>query len=252
VDLMAVPIVVIALLINRAFLRDPLASRLPDVIVPAVLLGAWLVGQSMRLSNRAVSVVAIAVLVVTAGAAWSSLAAVRGAREQLARTNVWLGPGEIPHLFHEKTVDLKARFARSQLPDGRLFALVPFFEYLDRCTTPRHYLLVAGNAPEVYVYAQRPFAAGQPWFIEGYFQSEREQQRQLERASRQVIPFALLLSDQFDDFRASFPRLHALIESRFRPLTEITLDEARTARVMVHTGVPPSRVDAETGWPCYR
>jgi len=35
-------------------------------------------------------------------------------------------------------------------------------------------MLVAGNAPELYVYAQRPFAAGQASFLEGYYSTARD------------------------------------------------------------------------------
>jgi hypothetical protein len=251
-DLMAVPLVVAAMFVTATFLRDPLAARLPDVVVPVVLVGAWLAGRSMVVSSRLARTALIVVLAAMAVSTGVSLAAVERAPEQLHRTNLWLGAGELPRLLREKTSELQERFARAQLPDGRLLPLVPFFEYLDRCTTARHHLLVAGNAPEIYVYARRPFAAGQLWFVEGYFHSEHEQRRQLERATKQVVAFALVLSDQYADWKSWFPRLDAFVQSSFRPLTEIPIDDERTVRVLVHGGLPPNGVDRSTGWPCFR
>ena len=251
-ELMGVPLVVAALLVNSAFLRDPLPARLPDVVVPAVLVAAWLVGKIRALPSRLLRIASLVVLTGAMGASAASLAVLEQAREQLSRTNLWLGVTEVPRLFRDKTDDLRARFAHGQLPDGRITPLVPFFEYLDRCTMPRHHLLVTGNAPEIYVYARRPFAAGQPVFIEGYFQSEHEQERQLQRVEGQVVAFVIVLSDQYQDWRTSFPRLDAYVASRFRQLTDIPVDAMRTVHVLVHAGLPPTGVDPVTTWPCYR
>ncbi|TMG80219.1 MAG: hypothetical protein E6H78_18930, partial [Betaproteobacteria bacterium] len=40
------PVAVVALLVDFSFIRDPLNTRLADAIVPAVLLGAWLVWRA--------------------------------------------------------------------------------------------------------------------------------------------------------------------------------------------------------------
>ena len=249
--LLAVPLVVSAVLVNINFLRDPLEARLPDVIVPAVLLGAWLSSRAFRIQpsiRRAAAVVAVAMM-WAAGVV--SVSAVGHAREQLERTDLWLGIGQLPHLLREKTAQLTTRYAREQLPDGRLLQLVPFFEYVDRCTTVRQRLLVAGNAPEVYIYARRPFAAGHSTFIEGYTQSSREQQRLLERAQSQVVAFVLILSDEYETWRRGFPQLNAFVESRFTPMADIAVGPTRTVRVLVHTGLPPTHIDRPTGWPCF-
>jgi len=184
--------------------------------------------------------------------AGTSISTVGLAREQLARTNVWLGIGYLPQIVRDKTAQLTARYAREQLPDGRLLMLVGFFDYLDRCTTRRHRLLVAGNAPEIYVYAQRPFSAGHSTFLEGYYQSEEEQQRMVDRVRQQVVAFVLILSDQYADWRKGFSGLHDFVAANFQTLTEIPIDAERTVTVLVRTGLPPSRLDIATGWPCYR
>jgi hypothetical protein len=251
-DLIGVALVVLSFLANAAFVRDPLSSHLPDAMVPFVLLGAWLAGRVLQVANRTVRLAAGLVMVIVAAATALSLAAVEKAGEQWQRTNLWLGIGEVPRLFREKTRELTTRFSRAQLPDGRLVPLVPLFEYFDRCTTPKHHLLVAGNAPEVYVYARRPFAAGQSSFVEGYASSDGDQERQVRRAEAQVVAFVIELSDQYEGWRSAFPRLDAYVQSRFRALGDIPVDTGRQVHVLVHAGLPPNGVDSETGWPCYR
>ena len=110
---------------------------------------------------------------------------------------------------------------------------------------------MTGNAPEIYVYARRPFAAGHSSFIEGYYQSEADRQRLLARVERQVVAFTLVLTDHYDDWRRSLPELDAFVTGRFRQLTEIPIDDERNIRVLVHTGLPPSHIDQTTGWPCF-
>ena len=247
----AAMLVISAVLVNWNFLRDPLATRLRDVIVPAVLVGAWLTGLALRTRPVLLRVPAVVLVVLMWSFAAVTVSAVGRAGEQLQRPDLWLGVSEVPRLLRDKTMQLTASYDCRQLPDGRLLPLVPFFDYLDRCTTVRHRLMVTGNAPEIYVYARRPFAAGHSSFIEGYSQSDAEQQQVVALARQQVIAFTIVLSDQYDDWRRGFPELDAFVQARFRPFAEIPVDDERSIRVLVHTSLPPSRVDAATGWPCF-
>ena len=250
--LMGAPLVVLAFLANMNFLRDPLPVRLPDAIVPAALVAAWLAGRAWRVPSLPVRSIALTAAAVLMFVAASSVVVVGRTQENLARTNLSLGLSSLPQLVRDRTAQLKARYDRQQLPDGRILSLVGLFDYLDRCTTPSHRLLVAGNAPEIYVYAKRPFAAGHSTFLEGYYQSDSEQQQMLDRARQQVVAFAVMLSDQESSFRSTAPGVSAFIDANFRPLTEIPTNSDRTVRVMVRSGLPPLHADAATGWPCYR
>ncbi len=250
--LIGAPLVVLAFLANMNFLRDPLPVRLPDAIVPATLVGAWLAGRAIRVASLPLRSLALTATVVLVFVAVSSVVVVGRTRENLARTNLSRGLSSLPQLIRDRTAQLKARYHRQQLPDGRILSLVGLFDYLDRCTTPSHRLLVAGNAPEIYAYAQRPFAAGHSTFLEGYYQSEADRQRMLDRVQQQVVAFAVMLSDQDASFRSTAPDLSAFVDANFRPLAEIPTGGDRTVRVRVRTGLPPLRADATTGWPCYR
>jgi hypothetical protein len=250
--LVGAPLIVLAFLANMNFLRDPLPVRLPDAVVPAALVAAWLAGRAWRVPSLPLRSLALTGAAVLAFVVASSVVVVGRTQENLARTNLRQGLSSLPQLMRDRTAQLKARYDRQQLPDGRILSLVGLFDYFDRCTTPSHRLLVGGNAPEIYVYAQRPFAAGHSTFLEGYYQSEAEQQRMLDRVQQQVVAFAVMLSDQESSFRATAPGLGAFVDANFRPLTEIPVSSDRTVRVLVRSGLPPLHADAATGWPCYR
>lgn len=234
------------------FLRDPLSARLSDAIVPVGLVAAWLVGRVLRLTAWMLRLPALAAATAVAAVGAMSIDAVGHTREQLQRTNVRVAGVSLTQLFRGKTAELSARYAGAQLPNEQFVMFRTFFAYLDRCTTTRHRLLVGGNAPEIYVYAQRPFAAGHSVFIEGYFQSKDDQQRMMDRLRQQVVAFVIFLGDQYADWRASFARLNTFVEANFRPLVDVRLDAERKAFVLVRAGLPQRHMDETTGWPCFR
>ena len=146
--LMGAPLAVLAFLANMNFLRDPLAGSSAGCDRAR--------GPRRRVAGRARAAGAVAAVAVARthrdrGARarrrlvewWS----VGRTQEHLARTNLSLGVSSLPRLIRDRTAQLKARYDRQQLPDGRILSLVGLFDYLDRCTTPSHRLLVAGNAP---------------------------------------------------------------------------------------------------------
>ena len=177
---------------------------------------------------------------------------VGGVAEQFNRTAVSLSElEEVPQLIAARTAELKERYGSRQAPDGRVLALVPFFDYLDRCTTMRHRLLVAGYAPEVYVYAHRLFGGGQKVFLDGSYASPADQERIVTRMQRQVVLFVLLLTDMLPQWR-DFSIVHDYVDQHFEPLVDIQASSNRAFRVLIHPGLPPLGIDRATGWPCYR
>ena len=247
-----VPLVVLAVLVNVGFLRDPLSARLADAIVPAVLLAAWVAGRGWRGSSPLLRVVAVAVAAIVVVLGTDSVWAVGNTGEQIDRTHLSQGIARTPQLLRQQTEELVSRFSHDQVPDIGLSGLVPFFEYLDRCTTSQHRLLVGAYSPEVYVYARRMFAGGQKVFIQGYYQSARDQQRIVARLRHQVVPFVLLQSDSSAQWRSSFSLVSAFVDSHFRPMADIQVSPDRSVLVLVDTDLVPLRTEEATGWPCYQ
>lgn len=247
------PLAVLAIAANYFLIRDPLSERLPDAVVPNMLAFAWLAGRALRAAPLPARWVAIAVVAIAGVVGADAVVAVGHTPEQLDRTG--LLDGGIPNiagLLGARTAELTDRFSDRQVPDGRIIRLFPFIEYLDRCSTIRHRLFVAGYAPEVFVYAHRMFAGGQKVFLDGSFASVADQQGIVDRMRRQVVLFAMLHTDDVEQWRAAFPQVDVFVESQFTPMTEIPVSSNRTVRVLVNPSIPPVGVDAVTRWPCYR
>jgi hypothetical protein len=243
------PIALVALLVDFSFVRDPLNTRLADPIVPAVMLGAWLMSRAFGASRlRALTVPLALLLALLMGA---SVLAVGLTYEEIDRAGLLGRSRDIPGRFVERTADLRARFTDYQIPTPAAYRLVPFFRYVDRCTSPDDRLLVGGFLVEVPFYAQRLFAAGQEYFG-AYFGSDANERFAFDRLRRQSVPFVIVPSDYLAEFNSRFPLVAEYVHARYVPLTDIPIDEEQTIHILVSRDMPAAAQDPETGWPCFR
>ena len=84
--------------------------------------------------------------------------------------------GMIPNRFDDYTI-----------PSGEVLHLMPFFQYVDRCTTRAHRMLNVGFAVEVPYFARRAFAGGISYFA-GYPAIPELDQRVLTKLRSEVVP----------------------------------------------------------------
>ena len=247
-----VPLVVIALMVDRGFLRDSLETRLADAIVPAVLLSSWLFGQTSRMaSSRHFAALRIGAL-VTAFIGVVAVIEVGATVEQLNRASLFGGLQRLPERFIERSQELHERFNERQMPAGPVPRLRPFFEYVDRCTTRDQRLLLPGFIPEVAVYARRPFAGGRMTIVQGYVDTPPEQQRLVAQVAMQSVPFVVVTGKYKDPVWHAFPELATYIDQHYRPLVTYGADGDRVVEVYVTDTQPSTSIDAATGWPCFR
>ena len=243
------PLALVALLVNFSFIRDPLSTRLADAIVPAVVLGAWLLSRAFSPSIRRALTVPLALMCTLLMGA--SVLAVGFTYQEVDRAGLLGHRQEIPHRFVERTADLKSRFTEYQLPTPAAHLLLPFFHYVDRCTSPQDRLLVGGFMVEVPFYAQRLFAAGQEYFG-AYFGSDANERFAFDRLRRQSVPFVIVPSDDLDEFNDKFPLVAGYVRTGYVPLTDVPIDDEQTIHIFVSRDSPAAARDAETGWPCFR
>jgi hypothetical protein len=242
-----VPIIVLALLVNHGFLRETLSDRLPDAIVPALLLAAWLITTRHASTRRGrVAFGAVAAVLVATGAV--AVAQVGHTSEQLNRASLFGGLRRLPERFADRSNELHERFALRQMPAGPVFALLPLFAYLDRCTTREHRLLLPGFIPEVAFYAQRPFAGGRASFFPGIFTSADDQAFSERRLAHEMVPVAVVSSQWRDSL---FPFLREYISDRFDRVASYPFSGG-AVDVLMNRTLPPVSRDAATGWPCFR
>ena len=241
-------VVAVAVAENFGLMRDLLEARVPDAIVPAVIVGAWLVHSSLT-HRRYLMLPTVAALVVVA----ALIASLGNVREHLSRAeltgDIWARPWMMPALFAERSAELQERFGRSS-PSRAASTLRSFIEYLDRCTTRQHRLFLGGMIPEVAYLAQRPFAGG------GYehynFRSPENQRRVVERLRSQIVPYALIPSASARDLEVDLPIVADHLRGRYVLLADLPVVDDERVQILIDDSVPSVSRDAKTGWPCFR
>jgi len=242
-----ISVALVAITVNFGLIRDVLRARIPDAIVPAVVLGAWLGHRSGATRGNAVLIpITVTIMLFGVGLALADAANIG---EVLNRAGldaeVWSEPGVLRERFVERSAQLRDRFGSS--PSRTTTALRPFIDYLDRCTTERHRLFLGGLIPEVAYLARRPFAGG------GYehynFSSDRNQRRVVERLRGQLVPFALI--PRGGDAELDLPLVSRYLQEHYQRLADVSIDGNEHVEIMISRDMTAGSRDPVTGWPCF-
>lgn len=234
---------------NFGLIRDVLRARIPDAIVPAVVLGAWLADRA-RLARPRYLLIPSAVVLLGAGFAIGDAGNIGDNLERTGLTGeIWRQPGLLPVRFAERSAQLRDRFG-SDSPSRSASELHSFFLYVDRCTTEQHRVFLGGLIPEVAYLARRPFAGG------GYehynFSSRINQQRVVDRLRRQLVPFALIPSGGDTEFDEEVPIVAGYFRERYVLLADLLVAGDERIQILVDHSLPSISRDADTGWPCFK
>ena len=127
-------------------------------------------------------------------------------------------------------------------------ARAPLIAYLDRCTAPDDRVLVGGFGPEIPVLAHRPFAAGLPSWIPGYYEDPEDISRALTRLDREHVG-AVVMLDGPGMFAHSWPAIDRWIHAHAFEEHTVPSINGRL-RVWLPHDPAPRPVDAATQLPC--
>jgi len=239
----------LAVVMVALLLRTPNLSRFADVSVAVTLVGSWLlagVWRAIRPAPRWVRLVVAAtltLLLVTNAAAIVALAdvphqvSVAGLTDGRARrqwNDVWQRLGALPSSLEGIDENLQRASA-----------------YLRRCTRPTDRIFMGENLPELFYFADRPFAAGQMFYFSNFYSSPAQQREAIDRWSRQVVPIALAQTGpRFEDeFADDYPLLADYLRGHYRKAGSLTVEPGAVVDVWVER----SRMfvtDPESGLPC--
>lgn len=241
-----------AAIVNAGFLRDILRTRLADATVPAALLGAWAIGVCWREPWRQ-SAWQIAARLLTVAAFIASCAAIAQIGEWPERieiTGVDDGVDGVRTRARAVSSLLRLPHRQDAAPPSRIAAaLMPFFSYLDRCTSESERLIVTGEAPDIPVLAGRRFASD--GVVLGAWYSSVRHQDLTAKKLRSRPPLFVVYVDG-TSFRARFPLVEAFVKDEYAPMADIPVDGAGSVAILTHRARVPASTDRETAWPCFR
>ena len=242
---------VLGALMLIALLRNPNPSRLADVSVPVTILGSWLVAGIARATRwrpvpvRLLVISALTLLLITCASAIvvmgdavhqieiANLTDAGGARRQWTDVSAMLGG--LPSSL--RGIDENMRRASA---------------YLRRCTRPTDRIFLADDLPELFYFADRPFAAGQVGYFSNFYSSPEQQRVAISRWRTQAVPIALTQpAARFsDEFAADYPLLTDYLRGRYHHVGQLAVEQGAVVDVWVE-GTQSRTVDRETGLPCF-
>jgi uncharacterized membrane protein len=219
---------------NVTMLRDPIETRVRDVLVPMSMLVAWLAGLAWRAVStmritvlRRIAVAAVLLLVV------GTAAAVGDAATQIERTNVANGIDG---------VSLRLRTIRRALspPDERTGRISPAYRTLVgslmKCTSPDARVLTLTFAPEIFFYSNRGFAGGHVSFSPGYYTTDRDATLLLQRVSSEDVPFVILDSQTESEMLGDYPRIGSYVRANYHEAWRVPLTAEKAFIALARNG----------------
>lgn len=232
-------VLALAVLLDAAFLRGSLSSRIADVGVPIAVSMSWLL--SMLVVRRVVGrtrLVKAAVAGLAAGLLATTFVAVLVFGRVGHQIEV-MGLGYGLRAFGQRTAAVYAFLNESPSYQSRTLAgstpSMKLAEYIRHCTRADDRVFVMSYLPEVFFFAERGFAGGHLTVQPGFFKSAREQRLTISRLARQSVPLVITESKRSydEDYAPDFPLLDRYVADRYREAGVADLGDALTVRVLV-------------------
>lgn len=258
-------VAVFALLVNTGFLRGNLPTQIPDVAVPAAVLGAWVLSTTWRIVRRgrvelrgrslnpgllarsAAAIAMFAVVMVTGVLLLPSL------REQIENSSLLDGPEAIRADAEGVTERLTRIWPLENWARDDTRGPVQLALYFDACTAPSDKVLVTPYLPPAVGLARRAFAGGQGDLRAGFFDLDAEQQLTVERLQRQSVPVIIGPRDEErEEFARRLPRVAAYLAREYEDLGERQLGEGLVVSLLINRRARAVRTYEPLAFPCFR
>jgi hypothetical protein len=240
---------VLALLLDRFFLRNNLGARFGDLGAPVAILAAWLwwrLASESRIWRAVPWSVAAVVLMST----MQALDATGSVRRELDTTGLSDSVKKIGRRLVAVTTELKALPPSGAVPaDPEPNAA----EYLRMCTATTDRVLVVADSPEILAVAGRSFAGGHPTFRPGFYTLASDQRRTLDRLSHESVPVVFLDQEQSysSHFVPQFRLIHEHVMTSYERKGELPAPAGPPIQVFTKRGRAASGQYRTTGLPCF-
>lgn len=245
-------VAVLALLINRGFLRGNLDSRLADVSEVVGVLVAWVAGVATTRVSREARIAAAVVALLVFVATSLSVQALEHVSVQVEQTGATRGV---------RAVRARAAAVHQALdaapPSAAWPADTPGMErlarYVTACTKPDDRVLALGYMPELFFLAGRRFAAGNVWIQPKFFDTPADQQLMVDRVVRERAPIAITVPEPeyTTEYVTSFPTLTGLLRTAYVDAGTIDFGRGFRFRVLTRRDRPATRTYELDRLPCF-
>lgn len=236
-------VVLMAILTVIGFVRDPLDARIGDAVVAPVVLGAWLsarwlAGAGPSLTSRTIRLALLVVVLIPVTRGVVVAGGVEARFERAEPVNVMWRQLVTSPPFDAWPAQGSARYRIER--------------YVRECTGPEEPPLVLWGGTELYYYADRPFAGRIGLHMEGYYDSDVNQQGNAAALERDRPPVVITEAGRELKDLATHPSALAFVARHYRPLGELTATDGAVLRVLGRIDRPSTSTHPELGWPCYR
>jgi hypothetical protein len=240
---------VLALLLDRFFLRNNLGARFGDLGAPVAILAAWLVWRFAdgSLVRRGITwAIAIVVCIST----MQALATTGSVWQELDTTGLRDSVKKIGRRLVGVTANLRALPSAEAAPSD---AEPNAVEYVRMCVAPADRVLVVADAPEILAMAGRSFAGGHPTFRPGFYTLEGDQRQTLDRLRQQSVPVVLLDEEHSysSHFVPQFRLIHDYVMATYAHAGELPAPAGPPVQVFTRRGSHAAHHYRSTGLPCF-
>ena len=243
-------VVVLALLVDRAFLRGNLPSRLADVTEPVGILAAWVAVSLLSLQSRGWRTVAALVMLVVLALTTLSIQALEDVTGQAAQL------GGTATELRERAKNVHTLL--SAVPPVAAWpadatGMEAVAHYVNACTKRDDRVLAVGYVSELFFMAQRRFAAGHVWILPRFFDTDVDQRLMVDRIRRYRVPLVLTVPDPeyTDDYVPSFLRLTGFLATEYRLIDTIDFGRGFRFRVLARDDLTPTGMYGLYRLPCF-
>jgi len=125
-------------------------------------------------------------------------------------------------------------------------------KYVRECTNANEPLLVLWFAPELYYYADRPFAGRMGAYMDGFYTSDTNRRQNIAALERDRPAVAILEAGREQTDLATHPSVLAYLAANYHELGRVPATDGTQIRVFGRNDRPSTSAHADLGWPCYR
>jgi len=242
-------VIVVQLIMCREMLRDPLATRVRDVVAPLVLLLALLpvltrarsLAAGWRYWVRGIGLAAVFIVTAVAAAGAGSFG------PNLRETGIGHGWSGIV----ARIAEIRSRYAPPRERIGDNPTVPRLAEYVAACTPPQSRVLALTSVSELFFYTNRAFAGGYDALHSRFYSSDRQAIQVLQRLSHEDVPLVILDNETDTSTMQTYPRIAAYVTRHYHEVGRFDASQGKAYIVLAENGRRPVRSFGDDKLPCF-